>query len=385
MDRKPTDLTLSLALQLNDLLVVHRPGALAPEDRDVVTSLQALRSFVGVTDTYLVRTWSQLDNTRQDAALKPGTLYRVSNRPGGPDVLAFGGSTISLLPDAYTVSGDEEEGETLTPVSYDLATDSVAARGGAVEVGTRTITATKTGLGITAGQELTINNDANGAAIEAIVAPELPPLPALSTPDALKREPGADLATELNWTVTKKDNLIATVTVAGESQDVGDGTTNLSGTVHVFANPISESNPTGVTTFKNVATDAEGLVKEAEVKVLIQSKRFWGALSSDPATISAGALSTALKAMTGTEATAKGWGQEFGETRQQARTITLASQYPVFAYKATAGTPTVKVGGLLNSAFQTRAFTFINSEGEPEGFLLVYGTLNSGTVSIELL
>lgn len=232
--------------------------------------------------------------------------------------------------------------------------------------------ATRTVGGISAGQSYTYLDDPNGRTLKAALTPENPPTVGTFTASNTPRQPGSAEAVVLSYSVSPGTNNLQSLTVAGQSISVGDGTTTVSGTVSVT---IDTSVSTSVN-YSLVATDTDGLTTTRTATVRVQSKRFWGPFDLNPATATDGALSTALKALAG---------QEYGETRQQTRTITLDDEYPVFAYKATAGAPTVKVGGLLNSAYQTRAFTFINSEGEPESFLLVYGTLNSGTLSIELL
>lgn len=235
--------------------------------------------------------------------------------------------------------------------------------------------ASRTVGGKNSGTNYTYLDNANGRLLKDILTPENAPTVILNITGADKRQPGADLADLLTAEAEPESNNLASAIITGPNGfsyalSVGDGTAPISEEVGVAAGASGKSEWT------LTATDVDGLKSSVKASITVQSKRFWGALSIDPATATAAALSTALKALAG---------QEFSESRAQTRTITLANQYPVFAYKATAGVPTVKVAGLTNSSFQARAFTFINSEGEPESFLLIYGSLNSGAIPIELL
>jgi hypothetical protein len=93
--------------------------------------LAALRLLVyRMSDRYQVRTYAQLVSLASDGGLAPGTLYRITARPGhaATDVLVTAQSPTAVAgDDAYTTAAGLDDAP-LTPVAYDLPTDTTTPR-----------------------------------------------------------------------------------------------------------------------------------------------------------------------------------------------------------------------------------------------------------------
>jgi hypothetical protein len=181
------------------------------------------------------------------------------------------------------------------------------------------------------------------------------------------RQKGAGTAVTLHFNVGQRTYPLQTVVVAGQAQLNGDGSVKLSGVVN--ANTAPNTN----TDFSITATDTANKSTSTSVGIRYTSMRFWGGVAQDPATMSNSEISAALRALAG---------QELQAARQQTRDITLANQYPVFAWVEEAGNGSYTVNGLPNNAFLGRVFPFTNSDGFTENFKLEWGSKDTGTFTI---
>ncbi|QIX61865.1 hypothetical protein HER32_12000 [Hymenobacter sp. BT18] len=342
-----------------------------PADQDLVGTVEMVLRAVR-SDLYQAKTVEEMQQLQGDEQLNPAVIYRITGRRAPdttalPDLIIGGLSNVSLWPE-----GVLDPDTSPVVVAYNLVTDTTTARvGGASDTITFPVTRALGGYAI--GDIVEVVNDATGLAFKQLLAPENPPVIQAFTASNTPRQYGASTAVALSFQAAAGVNTpainVAQVKVNGVIQLNGDGTPKLSGTVNV--NTAADTD----TSYTMEVTDADGTKVSRTIQVDYSSKRFWGALSTDPATMSAAELSAALKALVT---------QEFSESRSQLRTITLANQYPVFAYRASAGVPTVTVGGRANNNFRNAAFTFTNSENTPESFLWVAGSLNTGTFTFGL-
>lgn len=191
--------------------------------------------------------------------------------------------------------------------------------------------------------------------------PSVAPGASLQADNSL-REMGAPTAVTLRWVVYPQTNPITSIVVNGVAQVV----------TATFGSESAATSPNTDTTFSmTVRTASE--TTGASQDVVYRHKRFWFTAASDLLNSSDAALSTTLQ----------GASSEFATGRQQSRSFTLGGEYVYFAYLGAYGDASFVVGGLPNTAYQPRTFTYTNAQGYAASFRL-YRSGNAGTGSINV-
>ncbi len=190
--------------------------------------------------------------------------------------------------------------------------------------------------------------------LENYFFPALSPLASLNILGASILEFGdIQLSRILNWSVTRRTNLITTINVAGITQaPTGE---NQSGAQEITLT-INQTN-----IFSMLVSD--GSLSDTRSKSFYyRHGYFWGAIDHQ-----ANITDAEIMALTGASS---GTGKALDTNRQKTfNGINGAGNYLVFAFPQSWGTPSFKVNGLANSAFtRVRNDNFINQNGHSEPY-----------------
>ncbi|WP_216689009.1 hypothetical protein [Hymenobacter siberiensis] len=205
-----------------------------------------------------------------------------------------------------------------------------------------------------------------GDVLENLLYPAVGPGASLSVVDPV-RLMGATPTVVMNWNVTQQTNPITEIVVNGIAQDI----TLTSGSESVLT-----YNSTDATYYMSVATATEAATASASVN--FRHNRIWFTATDDKLGYFDKDLSNSLNALSSGN-------KEFATSRQMTKTFTLNDEYIYFAYLESYGPATFVVGGLPNTAYVSKTFTFANENGYDATFLLYRsGGKGTGSIGVQL-
>lgn len=163
----------------------------------------------------------------------------------------------------------------------------------------------------------------------------------------------------LSFTATRNTLPIATITLDGVSVPVVDGNTQAGTSGKTLTTPNTNQ------TFTLVVTDTNGANDTASTTVTFRHKRFYFGDNQNLIGESDTDITTTVN-LYETSSTS-----EFATSRVKSTfTVSLSGQFFYYVIPSSFGTPSFVINGLSNTDFSSQTFSFTNSEGYVESFVI---------------
>jgi hypothetical protein len=259
--------------------------------------------------------------------------------------------------------------------------------------------------GVPAGTSFTLTTTVADV-LNQMLYPYTAPILSLSTSPSLL-EYGNTQSVVLNWTLTRKSNIIATVNIATPNGVISPSTpptpvpldTNVTTSGSYTVTPVLNT----LSTYTFSVTDGGPSTTRATSTVGWRNKRYWGTLDltsigNPNLTLYPGSASYVGSYFSGlgssviltADGATAGSGSEFATTYASTKTYNASSKYIFWAWPTSFGTPTqFLVGGFLNSAFTKilSSYVFTNTYGYTASYdiWLTNTTFGSVNTTIQII
>lgn len=213
--------------------------------------------------------------------------------------------------------------------------------------------------------------------LESVFYPSVPPTLSLSTPTPTK-EFGSNIATTLQWSVTKQTYGISTIKINSTFISVPPNISSDSSTIGTVVNGSVILNATQnvSTVFTLSVTDTKGNVFNTSITVSWGNKRYWGkvdlsSINNPDLTLFPNLVYQVANVITDNlilnlDGAGVGTGNEIAFNRNKTYiNMNGVGDYLIFAYPSSFGSPTFTVNGLASTAFTNiwSSVPFTNSNG----------------------